>query len=150
MAILKFNQADKMKSMVMPAGWQSFEVIEIGEPKKSSTGKSFNLFSDFRVIDDEKFAGKELSIAFNTNMDNAGTMGTMYLMPHFMLMHLAAATADIELEEVPEELDTASLKGLKFDGKVEKIIADGVVMNTISQFLPYGKGKASEQEQVVF
>jgi hypothetical protein len=137
-----------MKSKILPAGWQSFEVIEIGEPKKSSSGNSFNLWSSFRIIDDEKYEGKELEIAFNTSekMKAPSTMGTMYLMPKHYLLHLAAATACIELDEVPEDLDTDSLKGLKFDGKVEKIISDGVAMNTISQFLPYGAGKEKEAE----
>ena len=146
MAILKFTEKDKKASAVMPAGYTSFEVVEIGEPKKSGSGKSFNLMSKFKVIDDEKYEGKEFELAFNTNMKNPSVMGTMYLMPHTYILHLAAATAGIDIEEVPEDLDTDSLKGLKFDGKVEKIISDGVVMNTISAFLPYGTGKAKEAE----
>lgn len=146
MAILKFSEKDKLASKIMPADYYSFEVVEIGEPKKSGSGKSFNFMSKFLVIEDEHYAGKELEIAFNTNMKSPSVMGTMYLMPHTYLIHLAAATAGIEIGEVPDDLDTDSLKGLKFDGKVEKIISDGVVMNTISGFFPFGAGKLKGTE----
>ena len=146
MAILKFNASDKLASAIMPAGYYSFEVIDIGEPTKSGSGKSMNLHSKFHVIDDEKFTGKELKITFNTGMDRPSVLGTMVLMPHTWVMQLAAATADIDILEVPENVDTESLKGLKFDGRVEKIIVDGVVLNTISGFLPYGAGKKKESE----
>ena len=146
MAILKFTDKDKMASKIMPDGWYSFEVVEVGEPKKSGSGKSFNIFSSFRVIDEPKYDNKELKITFNTGMDNTSVLGSMYLMPHTYLIHLAAATANCEIEDVPDDLDTESLKGLKFDGHVLKGIYDGIVMNTISGFLPYGTGKAKEAE----
>jgi hypothetical protein len=151
MAILKFSDKDKMASKIMPAGWYSFEVVAIGEPKKSSSGKSFNMISQFRVIEDPVYDSKELEIAFNTNMKNPSVMGSLYLMPHTYLLYLAAATAECTIEEVPaDNLDTESLKGLKFDGKVERIISDGIVMNTISGFLPFGAGKAKESDDVPF
>ena len=140
MAILKFSEKDKMASRVMPAGWYSFEVVQVKDPVKSSSGKSFNLMSQFRVIENDEFEGKEIEIAFNTKMNNPSVMGTLVLMPHTYLLHLAAATANVDLKEVPEDLDTESLKGLKFDGKVEKGIYEGIILNTISGFLPFGKG----------
>ncbi len=146
MSILKFNEKDFLVAKVMPAGYYSFEVVEIGEPRKSSSDKSFNIFSKFRVIEDEHYNDKELKITFNTGMDNSSTLGTMYFMPHTMLLYLAAATAGTELDEVPKDLDTESLKGLKFDGKVEKVISDGIVLNTISSFLPFGSGREKERE----
>ena len=146
MAILKFTQADKLASAIMPAGYYSFEVAEIGEPVASGSKKSMNLHSKFHVIDDEKFTGKELKITFNTGMDRPSVLGTMCLMPHTWIQQLAAATADIDILEVPDDLDTASLQGLKFDGRVEKVIVDGVVLNTISGFLPYGVGRKKEAE----
>ncbi len=146
MAILKFTTKDKLSSAIMPAGYYSFSVAEIKEPVKSGSGKSFNIRSSFAVIEDEKYSGKELEIVFNTGMNNPSVMGTMVLMPHTYIQQLAAATAECDILEVPDDLDTDSLKGLKFDGKVEKIINDGVVMNTISAFLPYGTGKAKEAE----
>jgi len=83
-------------------------------------------------------------------MKNPSVMGSLYLMPHFYLLHVAAATADCELADVPEDLDTDSLKGLKLDLKIEKIISDGIPMNTISAFLPYGAGKKVEKESSPF
>jgi hypothetical protein len=145
MAVLKFTAKDKMASKVMPDGYYSFEVVDIAEPTKSSTGKSFNLHSRFRVIDDPTFEGKELKIAFNTNMDSPSVMGTMFLMPHNMIPHLAAAVGSIDLDDVPEELDTVTLKGGKFDAKVHKTIAEGIPVNTMSNFIPYGSGKEAEQ-----
>ncbi len=150
MAILNFNKADRMAAMIMPAGFYSFEVIEIGEPKKSGSGKSMNMHSVFHVIDDEDFAGKEQKVTFNTKMDKPGVMGSMVLVPHTWLMQLAAATANCDINEVPDALDTESLKGLKFDAKVEKVIVDGVVLNTISGFFPLGVGKHKAAESSPF
>lgn len=150
MAILRFTKADKLASSVMPAGYYSLEVVEIGEPTVSGSKKSMNMHSKFCVIDDEKYTGKELKVAFNTKMDRPAVMGTMVLMPHTWIDQLAAATADIDVLEVPEELDTDSLKGQKFDAKVEKVIVDGVILNTISGFLPYGVGRKREAEGLPF
>ncbi len=150
MAILKFNKADRMSAMVMPAGFYSFEVIEIGEPKKSGSGKSMNMHSVFHVIDDEDFNGKEQKVTFNTGMDRPSVMGSMVLVPHTWILQLAAATANCDISEVPDDLDTESLKGLKFDAKVEKVIVDGVVLNTISGFFPLGAGKAKADAGNIF
>ncbi len=150
MAILKFNKADRMSAMVMPAGFYSFEVIEIGEPKKSGSGKSMNMHSVFHVIDDEDFNGKEQKVTFNTGMDRPSVMGSMVLVPHTWILQLAAATANCDISEVPDDLDTESLKGLKFDAKVEKVIVDGVVLNTISGFFPLGVGKSKAAESSPF
>jgi len=150
MAILKFSDKDRKASAIMPAGYFSFEVVGIEEPKKSGSGKSFNFMSKFRVIEDENFEGKELELSFNTGMKSPSVMGSLYLMPHTYILHLAAATAGCDLSEVPDDLDTESLKGLKFDGKVEKIISEGVVLNTISGFYEYGKGKEKQHEQSPF
>lgn len=145
MAILKFTAKDKLASAVMPDGYYSFEVVEVGEPVKSGSGKSFNIRSTFRVIEDPTFAGKELKITFNTGMDAASVMGTMYLMPHTAIPHLAAAIGNIPIGEVSDELETTAIKG-KFDARVHKTISDGVVLNTVSGFLPYGEGKSKEKE----
>jgi hypothetical protein len=134
----------------MPEGWYRFEILEIGEPKKSDSGKSMNMWSKFRVIDDPKFATKELEICFNTGMNSPSVMGTAYFMPHTYLIHLAAATAGCTIEEVPEDLDTESLKGLKFDGKVTKGVYEGIILNVIAGFLPLGAGQQKEKEGAPF
>ena len=148
MPILKFTDKDKLASKILPPGYYPFEVVEIGEPKKSSAGKSFNIVGKFRIIEDEGYAGKELEIMFNTKMNNPSVKGTMNLMPHFYLLHLAAATAGTTLDEVPDDLDTDSLKGLKFDGRVEKIVSEGIVLNAITGFVPYGTGDNASPEGV--
>jgi hypothetical protein len=152
MSVIKFTKKDKLASAIMPAGYFSFEITEIGEPQRSGSGKSFNLHSRFTVIDDVKFEGKELRIAFNTSekMAAPSIMGTMYLMPHTYLQQLYAATANTDILEVPDDIDLESLKGGKFDGKVEKLIHDGIVMNTISAFLPYETGKDKQIDEIPF
>jgi len=136
--------------MVMPAGFYSFEVIEIGEPKPSGSKKSMNMHSVFHVIEDNDFEGKEQKVTFNTGMDRPSVMGSMVLVPHTWLLQLEAATAGVEISEVPDDLDTESLKGGKFDAKVEKVIVDGVVLNTISAFYPFGVGKQKGSESSPF
>ena len=61
MAVLHFTDSDKLASSIMPDKWYGFEVVEIGEPKKSDSGKSMNMWSKFRVIDrsEERRVGKE-------------------------------------------------------------------------------------------
>jgi hypothetical protein len=146
MAVLHFTDSDKLASSIMPDKWYGFEVVEIGEPKKSDSGKSMNMWSKFRVIDDPKYTSKQLEICFNTGMNSPSVLGTAYFMPHTALIHLAAATAGCEIEDVPEDLDTESLKGLKFDGRVTKGIYDGIVLNTLTGFLPLGVGQQKESE----
>ncbi len=150
MAILSFKKSDRMSASIMPAGFYSFEVIEIGEPKKSGSGKSMNMHSVFHVIDDEDYEGKEQKVTFNTGMDRPSVMGSMVLLPHTWLLQLAAATANVDIKDVPDDLDTESLKGLKFDAKVEKVIIEGVVLNTVSAFYPFGAGKHKEEAELPF
>ena len=150
MAILKFTDKDKLASKTMPDGWYSFEVVSIDGPKKSSSGKSFNFPSKFRVIDDPDFADKELELFFNTGTKNASVMGTLQILPHNQIIHLAAATASVTIDEVPDDVDTDSLKGLKFDGYVTKTISDGAVFNTVTNFLPYGTGIEKAKEGAPF
>jgi hypothetical protein len=141
MAILSFSKNDKLASMVMPTGYYSAEIVEIGEPQKSGSGKSFNMHSKFRIIDNATYDGKEIKVAFNTNMNNPSVMGTMFLMPHTYILQVAAAALGIEVADVPEKLDTDTLKGMHLDIKVEKVISEGVPVNTISGFLPLGAAK---------
>lgn len=134
----------------MPAGYFSFEIVEVGEPTKSGSGKSFNFHSKFRVIEDPNYEGKELKVAFNTKMENPSIMGTMVLMPHTWLQQLWAAASNTDVLESPDDIELEEFKGLKFDGKVEKLIHEGVVMNSISAFLPYGAGKSTHQDDIPF
>lgn len=150
MAILNFDDKDKLVTQKMPDGYYSLEVVEIKDPVKSGSGKSFNFHSTFRVINDEKWDGKELELFFNTKTKNASVMGTLQILPHTMILELVAATAGCTLEEVPNDLDTESLKGLKFDAHILKVISEGVVLNTIASFLPFGTGQAKQTEASPF
>jgi hypothetical protein len=150
MAILKFSDKDKLASATMPAGYYSAEVVSIGEPKKSDSGKSFNILGVFKIIESDKFTGKELKVTFNTNMSSPSVLGSFYLMPHTYLLHVAAATHDVSLDEVPDDLDTDSMLGIPLDIRVEKVISEGVPVNTISGFLPHGKGVAADTESAPF
>ncbi len=149
MPILSFTPKEKLASVILPAGYYSFVVTNIGEPKASGSKKSFNMRGQFTIIEDEKYEDKEMEIVFNTseNMRAPSVLGSLYMMPKAYIMHLAAAVLECPIDEVQEEnFDTDSLKGLKFDGKVEKIINDGDVLNTHSAFLPYGTGKEKEAQ----
>ncbi len=149
MPILSFSPKEKLAGAILPAGYYSFVITNIGEPKASGSKKSFNMRGQFTVIEDEKYEEKEMEIIFNTSeqMRAPSVLGSMYLMPKSYIMFLAAAALECSVDEIPEkDFDTDSIKGLKFDGKVEKIISDGIPINTISSFLPYGSGKAKEAE----
>lgn len=138
MSILKFSDKDRLASRIMPDGWYPMEVVKVGDAQKSSSGASFNFPTNLRISEGE-WAGKELELFFNTKTKNPSVMGTLQLLPHAYILHLAAATADCEVADVPDELDTAALAGGKFDGYIVKTIQDGVTLNIITQFAPAGK-----------
>lgn len=150
MPILNFTAKDLLASRVMPAGWYGATFKELKDPQKSGSGKSFNFFSTFAIIEDPTFAEKELKVTFNTGMDQPSVMGTMWLMPHTQIPHVAAAILNIPIETVPKQFDSDQIVGGRLDIKVERIIHDGVVLNTISSFLPFGNGRDGGREDIPF
>ena len=142
MAILHFTDSDKLKSKVIEADYYPMRVKGI-ESKPSSSKKSINHFVTFE-INDGLFNGKEFTVAFNTETSRASVLGGMQFVPVTTFMELAAATMGISIDAVPADVDTDHLVGGTFDGKVEKGIFDGIVMNTVMTYLPLGQGKQVE------
>ena len=140
MALLKFTESDRLASIVIPTEWYHLEVTEIDGPKESTSKKSFNFF--FKVqVSDGPYAGKELSICFNTGTKSPSVLGTQQFFPTAWMLQLAAAIQNKKLDEVSLEMDTEELIRKPFDGKIEKGIHEGVPMNTLLTFLPAGTGK---------
>jgi hypothetical protein len=139
MPILNFTPADKLATIVVESGWYTGQLESIDGPKKSGSGKSFNFFNDIKIIEGPF---KEKTIPFNmtSGSDKSSVLGTMQWNPHTKFMEIAAAVLNCTLDEVPLNLDTDTPLHRPFDFKVEKGIYEGVVMNTISGFLPAGKG----------
>ena len=139
MAILKFNEADRLSSIVVPTEWYKLEVTEIEGPKQSSSQKSFNFFVKIQITTGP-YNGKEFTIVFNTATKSESVLGTQQFFPTAAFLKLAAAINNVSLDQITLDLDTDSLLRKPFYGKVEKGIHEGVPMNTIIQFLPAGTG----------
>lgn len=139
MAIIRFTDADRMASIVVPTEWYRAEVTEIDGPKESQSKSSFNFFTKFQIIDGP-YAGKELGVVFNTKTKSPSVLGSQQFLPSAWMLPLAAAVNNVSREEV-KEIDTEKILRKPFDLKVEKGIIEGVPMNTILAFLPDGAGK---------
>jgi len=139
-AVIKFSDADKLASILIPTGWYSLEITEIDGPKKSTSGKSTNIFVKFQATDGD-FRGKEFQIAFSTGSSAPSVLGNSQWFPMSFLIPLAAAIKNVGREEVGD-FDTEDPQLLRhpFDAKIEKGIYDGVALNTILSFLPLGTG----------
>lgn len=149
MPVLKFTQSDKLKSALLPDGWYSAEVSKIEGPKKSSGGKSYNMFVTITVSEGD-YKDKELLLVFNNKMNNPSVAGTMQLWPQEYMLQLVAAVHGIPFDEIiPDNVNTDDLIGVPFDVKVIKGVYDGIPCNTIQSFLPHGKG-AEESNNVPF
>lgn len=140
MAIIKFTEADKLSTIVVPTDWYKVEVTEIDGPKKSGSDKSYHFWTTFQVIEGP-FTGKEFRISFNTGTKNASVLGSAQFFPHAAMMSLYAAVHKTTLDEVPAEVDTDKILRKPLDLKVEKGIHDGIPMNTVGLWLPEGTGK---------
>jgi hypothetical protein len=72
--------------------------------------------------------------------DKSSILGTMQWNPHTAYMIIAAAILKVPFADVPLNLDTEDLLHKEIDIKVEKVIAEDVVLNIIVGFLPAGEG----------
>lgn len=140
MAILKFNEADRLASVVVPTEWYKLEVVEIDGPKQSTSQKSFNFFVKIQVTAGP-YIGKEITVIFNTATKSESVLGTSQFFPTSSFLKLGAAIKNLPLDQISLEMDTDELLRKPFDGKIEKGIHEGVPMNTIIQFLPAGQGQ---------
>jgi|ERR1035438_2642171 hypothetical protein len=139
MAILNFTPGDKLASTVIDSGWYTAVLETIDGPKKSGSGKSVNFFNDFKITKGP-FVEKLIPYNMTSGSDKSSILGTMQWNPHTHYMHVAAAVLRVPFGEVPLNLDTEDLLHKEIDIKVEKVIAEGVVMNIIIGFLPAGEG----------
>lgn len=140
MPVIKFTQADKLKSALLPDGWYNAEITKIEGPKKSSGGKSFNTFFTITVIEGD-YKDKELLLVFNNKMNNPSVAGTMQLWPQEYMLQLVAAVHGIPFDEIiPDNVNTDDLLHVPFDVKVIRGVYEGIPTNTIQAFLPYNKG----------
>ena len=144
MPILNFTPADKLASTVVESGWYTGVLDSIDGPKKSGSGKSVNFFNDIKITQGP-FAEKIIPFNMTTGSDKTSILGTMQWNSHTRYMEIYCAQNSCSLADVPLNFDTDELLHKEMDFKVEKIIAEGVVMNVITGFLPAGKGAAQSE-----
>lgn len=144
MPIIRFTEADRLSSTLVPTGWYTATITEIDGPKASKSEKSVNFFTKFQLTangSSKSYAGKELQIVFNTKSSAPSLLGTQQYMPHSHYFAVASAIFNKSREELPLDLDTDTLVGKPLDIKIEKGIHEGVPMNWILAFVPAGTGK---------
>lgn len=142
MPIINFTPADKLASKILEGGWYTAQLESI-EQKKSGSGKSVNFFNDIKIVEGP-FTEKIIPYNMSTGSNASSVLGTMQWNPHSRYNDIAAAISNCSIDDVPLQLNTDTLLHKPFDIKVEKGIYEGVVMNTISGFLPAGKGAKQE------
>ena len=143
MPIISFTPKDKMLATVLEAGYQTFRIANIDGPKASKSGQSVNFFVDFEVSAG-KYTGKTITVAFTSGSDSASILGSMAWMPTAYLRSVYAAVKGINVNDVPDQYDTDELTNQTLDGKVEVNTNEAGMFNTISQFVPAGKGLAAK------
>src|ERR1035437_8177142 len=117
MAIINFTPADAMQTIVVETDYYPTQIIKLEGPTKSSSGKSFNYFADF-AITDGKYKGKERTIIFNTESNEA--------------------INNKKIEAVNFALDTDTLVMKPFDAQWVATISEGKAVNQIVSFHPTG------------
>lgn len=141
MAIINFNEADRLSSLVVPTAWYTLEITEIDGPKASKTEKSFSYYVKMQVVKGD-YEGKEFSVAFNTKTNSVSLLGTMQYFPlSWLQFQVNAAIQKVSMADISLKLDTDELLRKPFDCKIEKTISEGVPVNALLQFLPEGTGK---------
>jgi len=149
--IITFTAADIMAAKTLEAGYYPMSIIEIDGPKASSSGKSINFFFRFRITSG-KYEGKELRVAFTNGTDKSSVLGDLIWMPTSMMTTLYAAITGKSIDAVLEQinqtggrlsLDTDEWVNKPFDGRVDLQTGDTGLFNTISAFIPSGKGAAA-------
>lgn len=126
MAIVTFTKGDLMATTTVDPGWYSFIIDKVDGPKASKNGDSINFEVTFRLIDNQKYEGKEIRQTYNSK-----------LIGKFSPVFTAALGIPVE----PGQMNTDDLVGKKLDGKVENELYEGQLLSKIpNQFLPYKQG----------
>ncbi len=144
MPIISFTPKDKMAAVTLEAGYQTVTIEEIDGPKGSKSGQSINWFTRF-IVSGGKYAGKELTVCFNSGMSSASVLGDLQFMPQHMMLAVKAAIDKVPLKDVKETFDTDELLHKPLDIKVDVHTADsGGLINIVTLFLPEGTGAAAK------
>ena len=128
MPIIKITAADLKKTENLEPGWYGATIARVGDLKTSSKGDSINCPITFLI---EETGGKELEHSFNSKM--IGLIKPL----------IEAANGNgLKLKEGEEmNFDTDTLLGKKVDVKIVTDVYNGIPLNKIDGYLPYGKGR---------
>ena len=137
MAVINFTAADALQTVVVEVGVYPSQIVKIEGPKASSSGKSVNYFVDV-AITDGKYKGKERTIVFNSESNNASLLGEMQFYPQAYFLQVDAAINNKKVEAKDYPLDTDTLVNAPFEAKWGVATVDGRLINTIDAFYPVG------------
>lgn len=141
MAIIKFNQADILKSKNFEPIFYTFRIAKSpAAGRASASQKTLNYDFEFIVTTPGAFHGKEHRVVFNTGMEQGSVLNNLQYEPFTRLMDLEAAITGKPKRSDPGELDTDIFMGKEFDGKIAIDVVDGNPLPKITVFVPKGKG----------
>lgn len=142
MPVIQFTEADKLAGKTLEKGVYVAEITEIDGPKASQSQKSINFFVKFRITKGP-VTNKELMVAFGSGISNGSVLGGLQFLPHRDLLKVKAAIDDVKFDDINTNLDTDELLHKPLDIAVGIETSDGNLVNTITAFLPAGKGEAA-------
>lgn len=123
MPVIKVTAADLAKTLNLETGWYGADIVKSDPPKKSKDGESINFTLHFRIHHPSK---KEIPVIFNTKL--IGKVGDVY--------------RAVFQKDMPEgEFDLDTLVGKKCDVQVKPQTYNGNLIDNITGYLPFGKGK---------
>jgi len=138
--IIQTSAADKLAAITAEAGTYPV-VITAVTSKKSQSEKSYNHRFTF-AVSDGKYKGKEFEVVFNGAMKNAAMLGSQMMFPQSEIVRLRAAIDNCKIDEVPEgDFDLESLQGKTHGVVVDIDQVNGLYINKVTSFVPYGDGK---------
>jgi hypothetical protein len=133
MPIIKITAADLKKTQNLEPGWYGASIVRVGDLKTSSKGDSINCPITFLI---EGTEGKELEVSFNSKLIGL-------IKP--LIEAASNGSKKLQLKEGEEmTFNTDELVGKKVDVKVIVDVYNGVPINKIDGYLPYGKGKGQQ------
>lgn len=145
MPIIDFTPADALQTVTMDAGIYPAVISKIDGPKASASQKSVTFWVDVR-LNEGRYAGKELRLAFNSGTKDNSMLGTQQFVPQAMFLQVEAAQNGTKVEPIARpgfDTDTLINKPFCVQIGVTPNADGGGLLNQILGFLPVGADKIS-------
>ena len=128
MAMVKFGVGDILRSKILDAGWRSWQIIHIAEPRPSEDKTGLNYDITFALIDaGPDLNGKEIKRTFSSK--------AIGMMIPLILATQGKKATEVEVKEF--QFDMSELLHKKFDGFAKVDVYMGQPNNKVEEYAPY-------------